>query len=458
MSDILEKNSERFLEALKVSLRGGSVRWEDELQPQVWQDLFQTAQKHHVLPMIYEAVYQCPAAMKADPGLFMMYKQSTIQSVMVQTMKTGEFLRLYRHLESRGIAPLVVKGIVCRSLYPRPDYRASGDEDVQVDSDEYLACHEALLEYGMEVAEPEIDIQTAHEVPYGKRGSALYIELHKQLFPPDSDAYGDLNRYFVRMRERAVRIRLEGTEILTMGYTDHLFYLICHAFKHFLHSGFGLRQVCDILLFAETYGSEIDWQEVLEHCREIHADRFTAAMFRIGMEVLGFDEEKACLPTDWWQTEVDAGPMLLDLLDAGVFGDGSMSRKHSSTMTLNAVAAQRKGGASGKKAGPSVIKSVFPTAKDLSGRYPYLKEKPYLLPAAWVQRILKYRKELNAGGENSAAESIRIGEQRVQLFEYYGILGDSDQNARSDKDGLSKDRVKKSRSPRSKNGGADQKK
>lgn len=35
-----------------------------------------------------------------------------------------------------------------------------------------------------------------------------------------------------------------------MNASDHLFYLICHALKHFYHSGFGIRQVCDILLFA----------------------------------------------------------------------------------------------------------------------------------------------------------------------------------------------------------------
>ncbi len=426
MNELKDHISNLFLDALRVSLRGQKVTWSETLSAQDWQLLFGMAQKHQVLPMIFEAVFRCPAAQEADPAVFQMYKQMTIQSVMIQTRKTGEFLRMYQYLKSRGIHPLIVKGIVCRSLYPQPDYRISNDEDLQVDADQFQACMEVLTEYGMEQADLSLDPGMDFEIPFRKKGSPIYIELHKQLFPPESDAYGDFNRYFEQMRERAVQISLDGTEILTMGCTDHLFYLICHAFKHFLHSGFGIRQVCDILLYSETYGGQVDWQEILEKCREIRADRFTAALFRIGTDYLAFDKEKAGLPDSWKQIEVDALPLLLELLDAGVFGDGSMSRRHSSTMTLNAFAAQKKG----KKSRVNVVKTVFPPAKELSGSYSYLKDRPYLLPAAWVQRILKYRKEQKAGGDNSAAESIRIGEQRVNLFKYYGILESKDKEKR----------------------------
>lgn len=33
--------------------------------------------------------------------------------------------------------------------------------------------------------------------------------------------------------------------------TDHLLCLLCHAYKHFLYAGFGIRHVCDIGIFAE---------------------------------------------------------------------------------------------------------------------------------------------------------------------------------------------------------------
>lgn len=77
-----------------------------------------------------------------------------------------------------------------------------------------------------------------------------------------------------------------------------------------------------------------------------------------------------------------------------------------------------------RKAGNSVLRTVFPPARQLAGRYPYLKEKPYLLPLAWVNRILKYGKETAGGSaDNNAAQSIKIGNGRVALLKEYGIIG-----------------------------------
>lgn len=77
-----------------------------------------------------------------------------------------------------------------------------------------------------------------------------------------------------------------------------------------------------------------------------------------------------------------------------------------------------------RKAGNGLLKTVFPPARQLAGRYPYLKEKPYLLPLAWVNRILKYGKETAGGSaDNNAAQSIKIGSERVALLKEYGIIG-----------------------------------
>ena len=411
--------NQMFLEALAASLRGACVQWENPLSAQDWAALFGLAQEHQVLPMIFEAVYACPAASSADVQLMQLAKRQTMQSVMMQAMKTGELFALVKHLQAAGVTPCVVKGVVCRSLYPSPDHRISGDEDVLIPLEQFERCHEAMLTFGMRLADPQQDILTAHEVPYGKPGSPLYIELHKHLFPPESDAYGDFNRFFADAHAHTTEIVVDGTPLTTLSPTDHFFYLICHAFKHFLHSGFGIRQVCDIVLFAGRYGREIDWTAVLEKCREIRAEQFTAALLRIGEKHFGFDPGAAGVPQAWQAIAVDEGPMLSDLLDGGVFGDASMSRLHSSTMTLGAVAADKRG----KKAGGNVLRTLFPGRKALEGRYPFLRTKSWLLPVAWARRIAHYAAERRgAGADNKAAESLRIGSERVELLRRYGII------------------------------------
>ncbi len=399
-----------FLEALGAGCRGQAVAWpEDALSAGQWSQLLGLAWEHRVLPLVYEAAYRCPAALHCQE-LAAMRKQ-IVSTVLLQTTKTQEFLELVKYLEQQGLRPLLVKGMVCRSLYPKPDYRMSSDEDLLVPEAEFTQFRSALEAYGMRPG-----AEDGYEVPYIMPESPLYIELHRSLFPPENEAYGDLNRFFENIHSQAVAVELEGARLWTMPATEHLFYLICHAFKHFLHSGFGIRQVCDICLFAEKYGQQIDFAWVLTQCRAIHAQLFAAAIFQIGSKHLGL----GTVPEGWRDLHVDEGLLLEDLLDAGVYGGSTMDRRHSSSMTLNAVAARKKG----KKGRGGLLRTVFPGVEALKGRYPYLADRPWFLPVAWVQRLAGYGRE-NRNAAKNAAASVSLGKRRIALMEQYEIISDT---------------------------------
>ena len=410
--------SEKMLEAFRCFLNGEKVKWEDGMSAEDWQTLFRLCQHHQILPMIYDAVYSCPAFATCPQELVYMIKNQVIRQVMAQSRKTTEFLQLYRKLTENGLTPVVVKGIICRSLYREPDYRCSGDEDVLIPTEQFHDCADVFARNNMEMLEPDMNPDEEGEVPYYHVGGMLHIELHKELFSSESEAYGGLNHFFDDVFKRMIQVEINGVKVYTMCHTDHLLYLILHAFKHFLHSGFGIRQVCDIVTYAEAYGAEIDWEYLLEKCREIHADVFAATLFDIGKQELNFDPEKACYPQSWAEIETDSSDMLEDLIEGGVFGDSSMSRKHSSNITLQAVTEDKKG----KKAGTSLIQSLFPDRKYMERTYTYLKKYPFLLPAAWASRIKKYLKESGNMGGNDAMESIEIGNHRVDLMKKYKII------------------------------------
>ena len=396
-----------FLALLRAGLRVRPAEGEISLTREQWKALFDLARAHKVLPLIFEPAY--PGLKKADPDLAAALKGQVRQQVILQTLRTAEFLELYRALEEAGATPLVVKGIVCRRLYPHPDQRFSTDEDIWVPEAQFADCHRALESCGLATKDPESE---DYELPYFSREGSLYLEIHKSLFPPENEAFGSLNRFFYDAPDRAIVI--DG--VPTMGYTDHMLYLICHAYKHFIHSGFGLRQVADMMLFAEKWGERIDWEYVLDCTKQIRAERFAATLFRIGEEYLGFSPEKAHYPADWQAFAGEPEKMLEDLLGAGIYGSADMSRQHSSTITLNAVADSHRG-----KRGGSILKTVFPPAKALEGNYPYLKKSAALLPIAWAQRLIKYGRE-SGTADNRATESVRVGRERVALLRQYGIL------------------------------------
>ena len=402
-----------FLAILKAALKGQRPAIQQNISPEQWQALFHMAGIHNVLPLFYEAVYAHPSPAK-EQALLAAMKQKVRQQVILQTMRTAEFLELFQALTDAGASPLVVKGIVCRQLYPKPDHRPSSDEDILIPPEAFELCHPVMTRMGLVTTEADPD--KVYEVPYRRPNSPLYIELHKHLFPPESDAYGDLNRFFADAAQRTVELTVQGHSIRTLGHTDHLLYLLLHAYKHFLHSGFGIRQVCDIVLYTNSYGKNVDWARILKNCKEIRAEKFAAAMFAIGKNHLVFDPHRACYPESWQEIEVDELPMLEDLLSAGLYGSASMSRKHSSNITLDAIAAQKQG----RKARGGLVASVFPSAAKLEGRYPYLKKYPYLLPVAWCNRLWHYGGERRK--DSNAAEALKIGSERIELMKYYGIL------------------------------------
>ena len=406
-----------FMTLLNAAIRGERAEAPEHFTAEDWNRVFHMAQTHHVLPLIYEAIYHLP---ELQDGAYAALKRQVRQQIVLQAMKTYDFLALNAHLRSSGIKPLVMKGIVCRQLYPCPDTRASGDEDLLIPAEQFSCFHDAMMSFDMVAEGSETDPDTACEIPYRKNNSSLYIEAHKYLFPPESAAYGDLNRFFDGVFERAVEENIQGEPVLTMEPTDHLFYLICHSLKHFLHSGFGVRQVCDIILYAERCGAQINWEQILENCRQIRAEKFAASVFRIGTVYLRFDAAAAHFPDIWQKIRVNEGPMLEDLLDAGIYGGAERSRQHSSTITLTAVADQKRG----TKGFGGVMASLFPPVDSMKKRYPYLDRHPVLLPVAWASRVLQYGKEIRNNNHNSAVDSIRIGKQRIALMKEYGILDD----------------------------------
>lgn len=408
---------EKFLEALRVSLKNGTVCWKEPLPPGQWKELFKMAETHHVLPLIYEAVYRSPAAEKADPQMMTDYKWKAVQLISLQALKTESFLCLMECLNKQDIYPITVKGLICRNLYPKPDCRISGDEDILISKEQFEKCHQVLTESGLKVTDESQDIEKEYEVSYAARKGTLYIELHKSLFPPESNVYGDFNRFFAHADERCVDIETEGRRVRTLGHTDHFFYLICHAFKHFLHSGFGIRQVCDIILYASRYGSEIDWYRVLKQCREIHGEYFTAALFQIGEKYLDFHTDSADVPKEWQTMKVEETMMLEDLLSAGIYGYGSKSRMHSSNITLNTAADQWHG-----RHGSNILKALFPSAGEMKKKYPYLRKHKWFLPLAWITRIGRYCRETANTSDQTAAEALKIGKHRVELMKAYRII------------------------------------
>ena len=408
----LQGYERQFLDALGASLRGlpapSCPRTEED-----WRALLRLSAEQKVLPMIYDAL---AAGARASGGIGPALGQARVpvlRSAAEQARKSLAFLELCRALRDASLQALVVKGILCRSLYPKPDLRPSADEDLYVRAKEFVPLRDLLLSLGFQ---PLGDTaRDTEETAYRDPGSGLYVEVHRHLVPGDAAAYRRFNAPFLTAFDRAEETTVEDTPLWTLCPQDHLLYLILHSCKHFLHSGFGVRQVCDICLFASAQRYRLDWEQLFSSLEAVQAGVFAANIFQIGREYLGLALPDGLLSQmERRNGALDCVPLLEDLLSAGVYGGSSEARRHSSLITLHAAES------CGRPTG-GVLRAVFPRRDTLKGVYPYLEEQPWLLPAAWVHRLGRYA--LGGPGRGaSARESVGIGTRRVALLRKYRVI------------------------------------
>lgn len=364
-----------------------------------YQKLFDLANQHQISALIYNQIYNFddfPVELKE------IWKSQTFKINVIQTRKTMKMLQVYEQFLNQNLKVLIVKGLVCRSLYPQPDNRQSNDEDLYVQKEEFEKTKDILLKNNFAVVLESNDVTTFIDPVSG-----LSIELHTALFSLESKAYGNYQKYFDHAFDECIVHQIDGVNVYSLEYSQHLLFLILHFVKHFFHGGVGIRQVADIVMYSEAYGDRIDWDRLYAVLKDLNIYILITSLFALAHDHLEFDYTKIKVPDDIDNN--DYQDLFDDIMDAGIFGQSSSERIHSATITLNTIG-------NGKT---SVIKSIFPSLKEMQSKYKYLNKYPILLPAAYLSRILNYKK--NNSSKNSQ-KTIEVGRQRVELLKKYKVI------------------------------------
>ena len=391
-------------------------------------DVLSLASCHSILPLIVNYLLQLDSS---SPGSVSLPDSPIIDSarmkVIHQAQRTADLELLLDYLKKAGLRPVIMKGIVCRELYPLPAARPSVDDDLLIRPEEFDAYHRELTAYGFSTSTDPSGFGESDEITYYSTECRMCLEVHKYPFPRNQTAYAHLNGWLEGAVDRAVEQKCGRVDLMTLCPTDHLIYMLFHVYKHFLHGGFGIRQVCDIGLFSERYIDQIDWDRVRTACKEAGIYKFCAAVFAVAIRhLLGDSPLKDIIDPEILQS-IDEMPLLDDIMESGIYGASTMSRMHSSTITLGAAEmALKKPNSRGAKAG--LLKTLFPPLGYMRGAYPIVRKYPLLLPVGWIIRIFRYLKEhrrarkLKTG--DSPAQSFRIGRDRIELMKLYGIVDD----------------------------------
>lgn len=286
------------------------------------------------------------------------FRKKSLSVLLNQQIKTREFLRVYSILKENGVYPLVVKGIICRSMYGRfADLRPSSDEDILIRAHEYETVRKLLIDNGYVSENDGVldkDFNEYQAISYYNHKVGSSIEVHLNLFGNDTEKKIKMNSFFANAYDRKVSfdVKFSGTnyEVLTMDETDNLTFLILHAYKHLGYAGFGIRLVLDIIQFINHSDDCVNWDLLLNRLKEIGAYGFFCDIESIGEKY--FHLEKLHCKETYCMDE-----LLEDILANGLFGNESQAQRTSISYMYATSEAQKEGKVF------SWLYFLFPTAK-----------------------------------------------------------------------------------------------
>lgn len=409
----MDKDMKDFLSVLRRIVHGkNSEKFPTDADSE---RLVELARLHKVLPLIV----QC----EKDTEVFSSHKilasasKYALSSAVAQIRRSEIFKALYLKMNENGIFPIVLKGIVCRNLYGKNgDYRISGDEDLLVKKEDFGKIDTFLRGEGFQPDKDNLS-ETAteflQEVTYTSPYNDLRLEVHLNPFGKDDAFRRKMNVFFEDASDSYREEKSGDVTIRTLNHTKHFLFLVLHAFKHLTVSGFGIRMVCDILLYMEKYYEEIDFDYILVSLREVNGESFLADLIFIGNEYLGFS-----LPETG---EINCPEELLeDILESGIYGNHTQARRTSVHMVHSAFA-RRKFSQKAGRAG-LLFDTVFPPKERLRELCPELERKPWLIFDVYIKRMGRFVSHNRQSRDNLAVESMKIGQKRIELLKKYKLL------------------------------------
>ena len=203
-----------------------------------------------------------------------------------------------------------------------------------------------------------------------------YYEIHTQIMEIDVSEKADYRDYFARAWDHAHPVSGHSYRFTP---EFHFLYMLTHIAKHIHGSGAGIRLYLDVAAFIRKQGANLDWPWIEAQLRELKLHDFARVVLSASARWFGIP-----CPLDFPPVPEETLRDFTEFtLEAGVFGhhnrDGALAQmKHEEQLSP----VQRA---------KLLLRLAFPKAETIQARYTYLQDKPWLLPAAWVHRLVKTR-------------------------------------------------------------------
>lgn len=312
------KKENDILSELLAAVLQGSDRGGERVPEAAAERVFELADSHAVLPFAAEKFFGHPLL------------GERAREVCRQTaLRNYHLLFLTKYvvgvLGENDIETVVLKGVSVAYYYREPELRKSGDVDLQLlDPSQLHQAEKVLQQKGFHTnAEQHANHHLSMFSPDG-----IEVELHIMLAEPFDD--GEINLYLKQMVQELGRLtqrrEIMGVVLPVLSDGPQAFYLLIHMLQHFLRAGFGIRLLCDWVVF---WNGDVDEKQRILYRKmttETGLEQFSRMVTSVCVYYLGLRRKQAGYLCKELFSKEDAASFWKDILDAEEFGRGDRNR------------------------------------------------------------------------------------------------------------------------------------
>ena len=336
-----------------------------------WDNLINEANAHSITGLLYPALKNIKDN-NISKEVIDKLKRYTFNEAIGQSnhiKRTAEILSLFNE---NNIPVIVLKGLVVREYYPKPDLRTMCDSDVIIHKNDLERVRKLLLERGFVEEE-----DAGHHIAFMKGG--LNLEVHWTLanesFRKGQECFQE------KIWDDAMKIKVWGVDTLSLSLEDLALHLCAHMASHMAISGVGVRQLADLVLLVEHKGNEIDWDEFKDKAKKSGLTQFSTGMFKVCNYLFDMEIPKQLNIKNSRNDEEIIKLVVNDIFTGGVYGQRDLS------FSFRAQVGYDIDDDSTFSMLKRYIQVILPPISKLSDRYAYAKKYKILLPAAWIHHI-----------------------------------------------------------------------
>ncbi|MBQ8999285.1 MAG: nucleotidyltransferase family protein [Clostridium sp.] len=370
-------NAEKqFVDILSAGIRGKVA---DKIYENVeWDEVIDLANKHKVEGIIYLALRKSNLVSKVGEKRINLLKQKAAITGIGQSRHISGLSIVFNKIIEENIPVIVLKGLVVRDFYPQPDQRTMSDADILVHKDDVEKVKKLLIEMGYIFLE---DHKASHHIALVHHKYPV-IEVHWNLFKRDGFS-NDLEHYERLIWNRAIKVNVGEAEVLSISYEDLALHLCMHMAAHLASTGFGVRQLCDLVLLVEKKGEEIDWNSFIMKARMYGFEKFSLIMFLLCKELFQMEIPKE-LEVKSVNNKKYVSALIDEIFESGVHGKKEMANQFATQVAFNF---EDKDSNATLGAIKRYFRFIFPRIDDMSDKYSYAKKFKILAPIAWIHHL-----------------------------------------------------------------------